>query len=152
VAATQVDWSDGSPVVTTEYGTGAFPSAGLNLSHHYASAGGYTISWSYTADRVHLVKFQVTVEASAPQAPPDAQLDVSNDGSGQALFAASDTSGVAWTHWLLDFGDGSYATGTDQASFGNPTRTHGYSPGAHTALLTVVDADGQLATVSAAAP
>jgi hypothetical protein len=152
VTGAAIDWGDGTSATNTSFDDASpFPVSGLTLSHSYASPGTYTISWSYSSDRTHHLAYPITLRQPA-DAAPDQQLNVSDSGSDTADFDASDSSGSTWAHWLLDFGDGSYAAGTDMASFAADGHTHDYSSTPNTAVLTVIDIIGQLTTVTASAP
>ena len=116
---------------------------GVNPSHAYAAAGGYTATLTVTDNRGGTAGTSVSVTAAAPpNVPPVASyatactfLACSFDGSG-----SSDSDGTI-TSYAWDFGDGGTATGS--------TATHTFGAGGtYTVALTVTDNSGAPTTLT----
>jgi PKD repeat protein len=132
--------ADGAVAATTiDFGDGSAPARGATASHQYPAAGSYLVRATVTDDRGATASATGAVTIAANQAPA-AALALS-PGSGVAPLAvtasgsgSSDSDGAIVSS-TIDFGDGTVAAG--------PTASHTYSSaGSKTVRVTVTDDKG----------
>jgi len=131
------DFGDGSPRVT---GAAA-------VTHAFAAPGRYAVTATLTdtSGLTASTYVYVTVVAAAPLTPA---LTLTPYPASGAVVADASASTDAWniTDYKWDFGDGLTAD-----SYGSPTAYHYYAAaGTYTVKLTITDAGGNTATISAA--
>ncbi|UQX87338.1 hypothetical protein M6D93_13650 [Jatrophihabitans telluris] len=144
VTSTFVDWGD----LTTDSApnAGPVPDGGFSIQHTYTADGTFTITWGYVSDRAHTWTHVITLDSTSLCCAPGSALDDGGvDGSTQH-FAYSNVSDGAWPEWTLDYGDGTYQHGSGPDSPSADVSSHNYDGAGHTAVLTLLDSDGQLST------
>jgi hypothetical protein len=150
---TYIDWGDGTGRTAMNTADSPAPAAGYTITHSYAADGTYSIIWGFTSDRDHSWTHPITVTPPTSPVPAPAQSLTSLGGDANIeQFGFTDPAQTPWSYWTLDYGDGSYVSGTDASRPSAANLQHTYDGTGHVAMLTVVGPDGQLTTSTLATP
>ena len=137
VAATTIDFGDGSAVVSA-----------ANASHVYSSAGSYTVKAIVTDNLGASSTATALVKITSGNTPPVAALSLSASAAYAPASITASTAGSSDPDGTIasssiNFGDGS-------AAISGPSATHSYGiPGTYTVTATVKDNLGASSSTSA---